>query len=146
MHGDSVAVIRAKITDMRERRERAGKPPMTYGMAAYAIVRDSEAEAQAEVARITDMKDSPPPGFDNFDQWLSGTQLERELKIQEYSVTNRGLRPALVGTPEQLREKIAEYEDAGLDLLLLQMSPQAEELERFSVQIIRPATLPGQGR
>jgi len=146
MHGDSAAVIRAKITDMRERRERAGKPPMTYGMAAYAIVRDSEGEAQAEVARITDMKDTPPPGFDNFDQWLSGTQLERELKIQEYSVTNRGLRPALVGTPEQLREKIAEYEDAGLDLLLLQMSPQAEEMERFSVQVIRPAPLPGQGR
>ncbi len=142
MHGDSAAVIRDKITDMRQRRVQAGKPPMTYGMAAYAIVRDSEEEARAEVARITDMKDTPPPGFDNFDQWLSGTQLERELKIQEYSVTNRGLRPALVGTPEQLREKIAEYEDAGLDLLLLQMSPQAEEMERFSAQVIRPAALP----
>ncbi|MBA3730284.1 MAG: LLM class flavin-dependent oxidoreductase [Sphingomonas sp.] len=142
MHGDSAAVIRDKIADMRQRREQAGKPPMTYGMAAYAIVRDSEEEARAEVARITDMKDTPPPGFDNFDQWLSGTQLERELKIQEYSVTNRGLRPALVGTPEQLREKIAEYEDAGLDLLLLQMSPQAEEMERFSAQVIRPAALP----
>ena len=44
------------------------------------------------------------------DQWLSGTQLERELKIQEYSVSNRGLRPNLVGTPEQLKERIAEYE------------------------------------
>lgn len=146
MHGDSAAVIRDKIADMRQRREQAGKPPMTYGMAAYAIVRDSEEEAQAEVARITDMKDTPPPGFDNFDQWLSGTQLERELKIQEYSVTNRGLRPALVGTPEQLREKIGEYEDAGLDLLLLQMSPQAEEMERFSAQVIRPAPLPDIGR
>ncbi len=142
MHGDSAAVIRDKIADMRQRREQAGKPPMTYGMAAYAIVRDSEEEAQAEVARITDMKDTPPPGFDNFEQWLSGTQLERELKIQEYSVTNRGLRPKLVGTPEQIREKIAEYEDAGLDLLLLQMSPQAEEMERFSALVIQPAPSP----
>jgi hypothetical protein len=32
----------------------------------------------------------PPKGFDNFEQWLSGTQLERELKLQEYSVSNRG--------------------------------------------------------
>ncbi len=61
-------------------------------------------------------------------------------------MTNRGLRPALVGTPEQLREKIGEYEDAGLDLLLLQMSPQAEEMERFSAQVIRPAPLPDIGR
>jgi len=85
------------------------------------------------------MKGKPPAGFDNFEQWLSGTQLERELKIQEYSVTNRGLRPRLIGTPEQIREKIEEYEDAGLDLLLLQMSPQAEEMERFSAQVIQPA-------
>jgi dimethylsulfone monooxygenase len=141
MHGDSAAVIRSKIADMRERRERAGKPPMSFGMAAYAIVRDSEAEAKAEVARITDMRGTPPPGFDNFDQWLSGTQLEREMKIQEYSVTNRGLRPGLVGTPEQIREKIEEYQDAGLDLLLLQMSPQAEEMERFSAQVIRPGII-----
>ncbi|TXC69269.1 alkanesulfonate monooxygenase, partial [Sphingorhabdus soli] len=62
----------------------------------------------------------------------------RELKIEEYSVSNRGLRPNLVGTPEQLIERIAAYEDAGLDLLLLQMSPQAEEMDRFAEQVIAP--------
>ncbi len=141
MHGDGPDIIRDKIADMRERRERAGRAPMTYGMAAYAIVRDSEKEAQAELERITDMNGKPPPGFDNFEQWLSGTQLERELKIQEYSVTNRGLRPRLIGTPEQIRGKIEEYTDAGLELLLLQMSPQAEEMERFSAQVMRPGTV-----
>ena len=113
---------------------------MHYGMAAYAIVRDSEAEAQTELARITALPPEPPAGFANFDQWLSGTQLERELKLQEYSVSNRGLRPNLVGTPERVRERIEAYEDAGLDLLLLQMSPQEEEMERFSAQVIRPAS------
>jgi FMNH2-dependent dimethyl sulfone monooxygenase len=136
MHGDPLDAIAAKIADMKARREQAGGPPMHFGMAAYAIVRDSDAEAQAELARITALPPEPPPGFDNFDQWLSGTQLERELKLQEYSVSNRGLRPNLVGTPEQLRERIEEYEAAGLDLLLLQMSPQAEEMDRFAVQVI----------
>jgi FMNH2-dependent dimethyl sulfone monooxygenase len=111
---------------------------MQFGMAAYAIVRDSEAEAKRELERITAMPPQPPKGFDNFDQWLSGTQLERELKLQEYSVSNRGLRPNLVGTPEQIRERIEEYEATGLDLLLLQMSPQAEEMDRFAEQVIAP--------
>ena len=140
MHGDTPEVISEKIADMRERREAAGLPPMQYGMAAYAIVRDSQAEADAEVARITDMGGKPPPGFDNFDQWISGTQLERELKIQEYSVSNRGLRPRLIGTADQIRERVAEYEAAGLDLLQLQMSPQEEEMERFSAEVIRPVS------
>lgn len=138
MHGDPPDEVAAKIADMAERRAAAGRPPMIYGMAAYAIVRDSEAQARAELARITDMGATPPPGFANFDQWLSGTQLERELKVQEYSVSNRGLRPNLVGTPKQVRERIAEYEHAGLDLLLLQMSPQAEEMERFATEVIAP--------
>ncbi len=140
MHGDEPAVIAAKIADMRARRDRLGLGPMIYGMAAYAVVRDSAREAAAEVARITDMGDRPPPGFDNFDQWLSGTQLERELKIREYSVSNRGLRPGLVGTPEHVTARVAEFAAAGLDLLLLQMSPQREEMERFSAQVI-PAGL-----
>jgi dimethylsulfone monooxygenase len=137
MHGDPVDAIAPKIADMAERREQAGGPPMRYGMAAYAIVRDSEGEAKKEVERITALPSEPPAGFANFEQWLSGTELERELKLQEYSVSNRGLRPNLVGTPEQLRERIEEYEAAGLDLLLLQMSPQAEEMDRFAAQVIQ---------
>jgi len=138
MHGDPAAAIAPKIADMAARREAAGGTPMQYGMAAYAIVRDSEAEAKRELERITTVTDLPA-GYANFDQWLSGTQLERELKVQEYSVSNRGLRPNLVGTPEQLKERIAEYEAAGLDLLLLQMSPQAEEMERFATQVMGTA-------
>jgi FMNH2-dependent dimethyl sulfone monooxygenase len=135
MHGDPVEAIAPKIADMRNRREAAGGPPMTFGMAAYVIVRDSEAEARRELDRILSVKDLPA-GYANFDQWLSGTQLERELKIQEYSVSNRGLRPNLVGTPEQIRERIEAYQAVGLDLLLLQMSPQLEEMERFAAQVI----------
>ena len=138
MHGDPVDAIKPKIADMERRRGEAGKGRMQYGMAGYAIVRDSEAEAKKELERITALPPTPPKGFDNFDQWLSGTQLERELKLQEYSVSNRGLRPNFVGTPEQLQERIAEYEAVGLDLVLLQMSPQAEEMDRFAEQVIAP--------
>ncbi len=136
MHGDPVEVVAPKIADMASRRAATGKAPLRYGMAAYAIVRDSEAEAARELARITSVS-GLPAGYANFNEWLSGTELEREMKIQEYAVSNRGLRPNLVGTPEQLRERIEAYEAAGLDLLLLQMSPQAEEMERFAAQVMR---------
>ena len=135
MHGDAVEVIAEKIADMKARRAAVGGPPMQFGMAAYAIVRDTEDEARAEVERITTL-DPQATGFDNFQQWLSGTELERELKLQEYSVSNRGLRPDLIGTPAQVRERIAAYEAAGLDLLLLQMSPQIAEMERFAEQVM----------
>ena len=111
---------------------------ITFEYVMLRGVNDSEAEARRELERVTAMPPVPPKGFDNFDQWLTGTKLERELKLQEYSVSNLGLRPNLVGTPEQLIERISAYEDAGLDLLLLQCSPQAEEMDRFAEQVIAP--------
>jgi dimethylsulfone monooxygenase len=36
---------------------------------------------------------------------------------------------------------VAEFEAAGVDLLLLQCSPQLEEMERFAEAIIRPPSL-----
>ena len=47
------------------------------------------------------------------------------------------ITPGEFQTPEAIRERIQEFEAVGLDLLLLQMSPQEEEMERFSAQVIR---------
>jgi FMNH2-dependent dimethyl sulfone monooxygenase len=62
------------------------------------------------------------------------------VSLQEYSVSNRGLRSGLVGTAEQVSERVAQFEKAGVDLLLLQFSPQLEEMEFFSQRVIRPHT------
>jgi dimethylsulfone monooxygenase len=136
MHGDSPEVIRGRIDDMRARRERFGLPPMQYGVAAYAVVRETEQEAQREVARITDVQQNAK-GYANYQQWLQGTQLERTVSIEEYSVSNRGLRSGLVGTPTQVQDQIERFERVGVDLLLLQFSPQLEEMERFSDSVIQ---------
>jgi dimethylsulfone monooxygenase len=141
MHGDPPERIRAKINDLSERRERFGLPPMQFGVAAYSIVRDSEAEARKELARITDVKQNAA-GYGNYQQWLANTQLEQRVSLEDYSVSNRGLRSGLVGTPEQVSERIAEFEDAGANLLLLQFSPQLEEMERFAAQVIQPSSKP----
>jgi FMNH2-dependent dimethyl sulfone monooxygenase len=135
MHGDSPEYVAAKIADMRERRERFGLPPMQFGVAGYAIVRETEADAQRELERITDVKQNAS-GFANYQQWLNGTQLEQRMSIQEYSVSNRGLRSGLVGTPTQVQDQLGCFEAAGVDLVLLQFSPQYEEMERFGESVI----------
>ena len=137
MHGDPPERIAGKVKDMAERRERLGLPPMQYGVAAYGIVRSTEAEANAERARITDVKQSAA-GYSNYQQWLSGTQLEQQVSLEDYSVSNRGLRAGLVGTPQQVIDRVKAFEAAGVNLLLLQFSPQLEEMERFSDLVIRP--------
>jgi len=58
------------------------------------------------------------------------------VSLEDYSVSNRALRAGLVGTPERVAERIRDLESVGVDLLLLQFSPQMEEMERFSQSVM----------
>lgn len=140
MHGDEPATIGKRIRDMKERREKKGLPPLQYGVAAYSIIRDNEAEVRKEVGRITNVQPGSA-GYNNYQQWLAGTQLEQKVSLEDYSVSNRGLRSGLVGTPAQVEDRIGEFAAAGVDFFLLQCSPQLEEMERFAEAIIKKEIL-----
>ena len=135
MHGGTLEEVRTNVSDMNARSERLhGRPIAEFGMPAYVIVRDTEAEAQRELDRITTV-DPHSPGYASFEQFRQNSNLSLELSRREYSVGTRGLRPNLVGTAEQVAERIGEYADAGISLLLIQASPLDEELDRIAEQV-----------
>lgn len=136
MHGDSPELIKKRITDLSERRDKKGLPPMQFGVAAYSIIRNSEQEVEKELDRITNVQEGSS-GYKNYQQWISGTQLEQQVSLTDYSVSNRGLRTGLTGTPAQVQDRIGEFEKIGVNFFLLQCSPQLEEMERFADAIIQ---------
>jgi dimethylsulfone monooxygenase len=137
MHGDPPERLAAKVADMKERRARLApkEPPMTFGVAGYVICRRTMEEAVRERARISDVRASAR-GYANYNQWLEGTKLEQRVSLEEYSVSNRGLRTELVGPPDLIAERLDALSHAGIDLTLLQFSPQLEEMERFASEVI----------
>jgi dimethylsulfone monooxygenase len=135
MHGDSPEVIADRVRRISELRAAAGRPPLRFGLSGFVIVRDTPAQAQAELDRVLDVRSSPE-AYASYQDFVKGSQLEAELSRREYSVSNRGLRAGLVGTAEQVADRIRAYEQAGVDLMLLQFSPQAEEMARFGAQVI----------
>jgi dimethylsulfone monooxygenase len=137
MHGDPVDRLAPKVDDMRRRRERLapGKPPLIFGVAGFVVCRDSDAEVRREIARITNVN-ATARGFANYEQWLSGTKLEQKMSLEDYSVSNRGLRTGLAGSPAQIAERLEAIERIGIEVTLLQFSPQKEEMERFAEKVI----------
>jgi dimethylsulfone monooxygenase len=135
MHGDPVDRISPKIADLRARRALTGLAPMEFGVAAYVIVRRDDREAKRELDRITNVAHGSP-GYHNYQDWLANTQLEQRVTLEDYSVSNRGLRAGLVGTADQVADRIREFSAAGVNLLLLQCSPQLEEMERIAQEVI----------
>src|SRR3954468_7972104 len=81
MHGDEPARIKEKIDDMKRRRDATGLPPMTFGVAGYTIIRDSETEVKREIERITDVQQSAA-GYGNYQDWLANTKLEQQVSLE----------------------------------------------------------------
>jgi dimethylsulfone monooxygenase len=133
MHGDSPEVIAAKVADLNARRD--GRPPLQFGVSGYVICRETEAQAQAELDRILNVRASPQ-AYASYQDFVQGSQLESQVSLEEYSVSNRGLRSGLIGTPDQIIERLRAYEAAGVGLMLLQFSPQREEMARFGRDVI----------
>jgi len=81
------------------------------------------------------------PSLESDGLWPGGSTLyeNQEGMRQSFPQGRVGRRrKGQQATPAQIRERIEEYEAAGLDLLLLQLSPQAEEMDRFAAQVIEP--------
>jgi len=135
MHGDPPERVAAKVADMQALRDEKDLPPLVYGVAGYVVCRATETAARREIERITDVRQNAA-GYANYEQWLGNTQLEQRVSLEDYSVSNRGLKAGLTGTPEQIADRIRAFEQAGVDLLLLQFSPQLEEMERFAEEVI----------
>jgi FMNH2-dependent dimethyl sulfone monooxygenase len=141
MHGDAPEVVAAKVADLSARRAQAGRPPLAFGVSGYVICRDTEAAARAELDRILDVRSSPQ-AYASYQDFIEGSQLESRVSVAEYSVSNRGLRSGLIGTPDQIIKRLQAYERAGVSLMLLQFSPQREEMARFGAAVI--SRYPGQ--
>jgi len=137
MHGDAPEVIAAKVAELSALREQVGRPQLQFGVSGYVICRDSDAEVKAELDRILNVRSSPE-AYASYQDFVEGSQLESQVSLEEYSVSNRGLRSGLIGTPAQIIDRIQAYADAGVDLLLLQFSPQREEMARFGTDVITP--------
>ena len=135
MHGGTPQEIAEKIADMKERKKRAGLGEFKgFGMAAYVILRDTEEEAKREFERIINIKDES--AYKNsYDDFTGNSNLDVEISKEEYSVSNRGLRPRLIGTAEQIAEKVKEYEKAGLNLIIIQCANMKEELRSIGTKL-----------
>ena len=105
------------------------------------IYAGGESEAAKElISRVCDayvMHGDPPDRIAAKVEDMRSRRARHGLSsLEDYSVSNRGLKSGLIGTPEQIAERILAFQRAGMDLLLLQFSPQAEEMERFAEQVM----------
>jgi FMNH2-dependent dimethyl sulfone monooxygenase len=142
-NGNTPEGLKAQVDDIRAKEKAFGKTWRTkIGMNAFSIVRSSEREAQEVLQEILD-KAIPEAvkGFHHEVQNAGNASPEREgnwakSTFQDLVQYNDGFRSNLIGTPEQVAERIIGHKRAGADLILLGFLHFQEEVEYFGKHVL----------
>lgn len=121
------------IEDLRGRPRDRG--PLRFGLSAFVIARETEAQAKAEEAHLQALIDS-----ESRPEISSGTDpntaMYQVLAGTRRIGSNGGTLAGLVGSYEQVIERIDAFHEAGVELFMLQFQPIEAELDRFADNII----------
>ncbi|NDJ57569.1 FMNH2-dependent alkanesulfonate monooxygenase [Enterobacteriaceae bacterium 4M9] len=157
--GEPPEQVREKINAVRERALAAGRK-VTFGIRLHVIVRETEDEAWAAAERLISHLDddtiaSAQAIFSRMDSTgqarmraLHGGSRDK-LRIAPnlwagVGLVRGGAGTALVGNPQQVAERIREYQALGIENFIFSGYPHLEEAHRFA-ELVMPL-LPLAGR
>jgi FMNH2-dependent dimethyl sulfone monooxygenase len=132
---DEVEGVRAQIDEYRQLARTHGREIQIWAF-TYVIHRDTHAEAEAYERRVAQHADVPA-----VEGWLAGTAAPGRVPAQfletfrHRSIVGMGGYP-LVGTAEEIAERLLQLSDAGLDGLLLSWLDFADGMDRFNRQVM----------
>jgi FMNH2-dependent dimethyl sulfone monooxygenase len=113
-----------------------------FGLNAFTIIRDTEAEAREQLREIIAKADTPSvEGFRASVQQAGASTADRkgmwaDSSFEDLVQYNDGFRTQLIGDAEQVARRIIAYKQRGVDLFLLGFLHFQEELEHFGTTVI----------
>jgi alkanesulfonate monooxygenase len=154
--GETPPAAKEKIAQLRERAARHGRENLRFGVRIYIVVRDTEEEAWRAAQDLYDHMDEQSvartqrgvSGTDSVGQQrmsaLHGGRKPGDLRDLEIypnlwsgiGLVRNGPGTAIVGSPEQVVERIHEYADAGVDTFIVSGMPLLEEAYRVGELVL----------
>ncbi len=140
-NGNTPAEIAKQVNDIRQKAAQTGHQ-VRVGVNAFVVARPTEPEARAVVQEIIDK--ALPEAVNAFGAEVKNAGLaspEREGNwaksgFDDLVQYNDGFRSNLIGTPQQIAERILALKDAGADLILLAFLHFQEEVAYFGEHIL----------
>ncbi|MBF6600686.1 MAG: LLM class flavin-dependent oxidoreductase [Dehalococcoidia bacterium] len=143
--GETLAMVRERIADMRERAAAIGRS-LRFGMRIHVIVRETDDEAWAAAEKM--IADIPDNFQDMMDRFMAKSDSEGEKRQRQMAKESEslvlgpnlwsgigkarlGVGTAVVGSGESVAARLQEYVDEGIDTFILSGYPHLEEAQRF---------------
>ncbi|OQR36173.1 dimethyl sulfone monooxygenase SfnG [Pseudomonas sp. T] len=140
-NGNSVEGIKAQVDDIREKAAANGHA-VKIGVNAFVIARDTDEEARAVLAEIIDKADPEAVNaFGHAAKQAGAASPEGEgnwakSSFEDLVQYNDGFKTNLIGTPQQIAERIVALKAVGVDLVLTGFLHFQEEVRYFGEKVL----------
>ncbi|MEY4220851.1 MAG: hypothetical protein RL280_1135, partial [Actinomycetota bacterium] len=147
MWPDTEDVIAETITDLQQRASACGRT-LKFGYRVHVVVRETEEEARNAAAHLISAVDAATGDAirsRSLDSTSVGVRRQAELResagadgfVEPHLWTGigkarSGCGAAIVGTPQQIIDKIHRYEAMGIEAFIFSGYPHKDEAERFA--------------
>lgn len=120
-----------------ERRPREDEAPLRYAMAAFVIARETDEQAKQAFDQAYEYAALDRPGLEElFTKVDPESVMFKKLAATGAIGTNGGTGAGLVGSYDTVAERIREFNELGIELLMLQFQPFEHEMRRFAQEVI----------
>ena len=140
-NGNTPAELKKQIDDIREKAKANGHQ-VKIGVNAFIIARDTEEEAKAVLQEIIDHANvEAVNAFGDATREAGAASKEGEgnwakSTFEDLVQYNDGFKTNLIGTPQQIAERIIELKSVGVDLVLSAFLHFIEEVEYFGEKVL----------
>ncbi|MBB6444267.1 dimethylsulfone monooxygenase SfnG [Bacillus benzoevorans] len=141
-NGGTLAEIKEQIDEVRALRKANGKNEIKFGVNGFVIVRDTEEEAKQVLRDIIVNADKEAvEGFRDSVQAAGASSPEgkgmwAESAFEDLVQYNDGFKTGLIGTAEQVADRIIELKKIGIDIVLTGYLHYEEDLKAFGEKVI----------
>ncbi|HSH87747.1 MAG TPA: dimethyl sulfone monooxygenase SfnG [Methylophilus sp.] len=140
-NGNTVEGIKAQVDDIRAKAA-ANNHSVKVGVNAFVIARDTEEEAKAVLKEIIDKAN--PDAVNAFGHEVKNAGAASPEKEGNWAKStfedlvqyNDGFKTNLIGTPQQIAERIVELKAVGVDLILSGFLHFQEEVAYFGEKVL----------
>jgi FMNH2-dependent dimethyl sulfone monooxygenase len=140
-NGNTPEGIKAQVDDIQDK-ARANGHHVKVGVNAFIIARDTEAEARSVLAEI--IEKANPEAVKAFGHEVKqagkaspeGEGNWAKSSLEDLVQYNDGFRTNLIGTPEQIAERIVALKAVGVNLILAGFLHYLEEVEYFGKRVL----------
>jgi FMNH2-dependent dimethyl sulfone monooxygenase len=142
INGGSLQEIRGVIADVEEYAAEFDAEPPRFAANAFVIQRETEAEAKETLEGI--IENATDEAVDAFKEQVKqagqssaeGDGMWADSDVEDLVQYNDGFKTGLIGTDEQIVERVRKLDAVGVDIVLAGFLDYGAELERFGETII----------